>query len=74
MTHESLTCGQLVGSPSSDGGIIIGWYEAGNDSSGRTKSSVRWKNHSSQLEEVPLEQEMASHSVFFPGKFMDRGA
>ena len=44
MTHESLTCGQLVGSPSSDGGIIIGWYEAGNDSSGRTKSSVRWKN------------------------------
>ena len=50
MTHESLACGQLVGSSTSDWGIIIGWYEAGNDSSGRTKSSVRWQNHSSQLD------------------------
>ena len=50
MTHESLTCGQLVGSPSSDWGIITGWYEAGNDCSGRTRSSVRWKKHSSRLD------------------------
>ena len=50
MTQERLTCGQLVGSPSSDWGIIIGWYEAGNDSSDGTKPSVRWQNRSSQLD------------------------